>query len=130
MFSSEQTFTINGDKYETLSKVIDFALKISGHSDVEGYYIDKQGLVWCSYGGSPYPFKATTPIMVEQAKQYIEGLTHEETERLAGEEPDNDGSVYLGWEVFYPLWYGDNGLENYSSGAFLAIRPCWIVYGK
>lgn len=130
MFSSEQTFTINGDKYEILAKVIEFALKISGHIDVGGYYVDKKGLVWCSYGGSSYPFKATIPIMVEQAKQYIEGLTYEETERLAGEEPDNDGSVYLGWEVFYPLWYGDNGLENYSSGAFLAIRPCWIVYGK
>ena len=54
----------------------------------------------------------------------------EDISRLAGEAPDNDGTVLLGWEVFHPLWYGENEIDKYELAAVLAVRPCWIVYGK
>ena len=77
-----------------------------------------------------YPFEATIPILVEQINQYIKNLSGEDIVRLAGGEPDIDGFVELGWEVFYPLWYGENEIEKYEEAAILAVRPCWIVFSK
>lgn len=133
MFSSEQVFTINGDKDENLAKVLKLALELSGWRQVKAFYKDKNGLVLCSYecsGSTTYPFEATIPVLVEQINQYIRNLSNEDVWRLAGEEPDNDGTVRLGWEVFHPLWYGENEIDKYELSAILAVRPCWIVYGK
>ena len=133
MFSSEQMFTINGDNYENLAKVLKVAIDLCGWKGVKAFYEDKNGLVLCSYqcsGSTKYPFEATIPILVEQIKQYINNLSKEDLIRLAGEEPSNDGEVVLGWEVFHPLWYGENKIEKYESAGILAIRPCWIIYGK
>lgn len=133
MFSSEQTFTINGDSNESLKGVLKLALDISGWKEIEAFYEDKNGLVLCGYkcsGSTEYPFKATIPILVEQINQYINNLSSEDILRLAGEEPDDDGIVRLGWEVFHPLWYGDNEIDKYELAAVIAVRPCWIVYGK
>lgn len=132
MFSSEQTFTINGDSNKELEKVLQLAFEICGEN-VRSFYEDENGLVLCGYDCSSstnYPFKATIPILVEQINQYINNLSSEDIVRLAGKEPDNDGTVRLGWEVFHPLWYGENKIEKYELAAILAIRPCWIVYGK
>lgn len=133
MFSSEQTFTINGDDNEALAKVLQLALDLCGWNGIKAFYEDKNGLVLCSYdcdGSTKYPFEATIPVLVEQINQYINNLSSEDILRLAGEEPDNDGTVILGWEVFCPLWYGENEIEKYELAAVIAIRPCWIVYGK
>lgn len=132
MFSSEQTFTINGDNNEALTRILKLALELEGR-EIEAFYKDAKGLVLCKYkcnGSTEYPFKATVPILVEQVNQYIKDLSTEDILRLAGEAPDNDGTVRLGWEVFHPLWYGNNGIERYELAAILAVRPCWIVYGK
>lgn len=132
MFNSLQTFTINGDDNKVLEKVLQCAFEICGES-VESFYEDKNGLVFCShcYGDSTkYPFKATIPILVEQINQYINNLSNEDILRLAGKEPYSDGTVELGWEIFYPLWYGENEIERYEDEAILAVRPHWIVYGK
>lgn len=137
MFSSEQTFTINGDSNEALTKVLQLALDLSGwgqtKKQIKAFYEDKNGLVLCSYecsGSTAYPFEATIPVLVEQINQYIKKLSDKDILRLAGEEPDNDGTVRLGWEVFHPLWYGDNKIDRYELAAVIAVRPCWIVYGK
>ena len=133
MFSSEQTFIINGDNNESLSKVLQLALDISGSKEIKAFYEDKNGLVLCAYecnGSTKYPFKATIPVLVEQINQYIENLSCEDIVRLAGGEPYIDGTVKLGWEVFHPLWYGENGIDKYELAAVLAVRPCWIIYGK
>ena len=61
---------------------------------------------------------------------YIKNLPSEDILRLAGKEPNIDGSVHLGWEVFYPLWYGENMIANYEGGEVIAIRPSWVVYAK
>lgn len=133
MFSSEQTFTINGDNNENLKRVLQLALDISGWKRIGAFYEDVNGLVLCSYecdGSTVYSFEATIPVLVEQVNQYIKNLSSEDILRLAGEEPDNDGTVRLGWEVFHPLWYGDNKIDKYEPAAVIAVRPCWIVYGK
>ena len=133
MFSSEQTFTINGDNNKTLEKVLQLALDICGRSKIKAFYEDENGLVLCSYeceGSTKYPFEPTIPVLVEQINQYIKNLSNENILRLAGEEPDNDGTVCLGWEVFHPLWYGENRIKKYELASIIAIRPCWIVYGK
>ena len=134
MFSSEQTLTINGDSNDALGKVLQLALDLcGGRKEIKAFYEDKNGLVLCKYecsGSTEYPFKATIPVLVEQINQYINNLSSENVLRLAGEEPDNDGTVRLGWEVFHPLWYGDNKIDKYELAAVIAVRPCWIVYGK
>ncbi len=133
MFSSEQTFTINGDNDKALEKVLNLAIELSGWKQIKAFYEDVKGLVFCSYmcdGATPYPFEVTTTILVEQIKQYLKKLTKKEIMLLAGVEPDNDGTVTLGWEVFHPLWYGENKVEKYELSAIVAVRPCWIVYGK
>ena len=104
MFSSEQTFTINGDNDEALKKVLQLALDLSGWKGIKAFYEDVNGLVLCGYkcnGSIEYPFEATIPVLVEQINQYINNLSSEVIFRLAGEEPDNDGTVRLGWEVFF-----------------------------
>lgn len=133
MFSSEQTFTINGDNNESLAKVLHLAMELIGHHQIKAFYEDKNGLVLCDYkcsGSTEYPFVPTVPILVEQINQYLDNLSDKDILRLAGEEPDNDGTVRLGWEVFHPLWYGENEIDNYEIASVIAIRPCWIVYGK
>lgn len=132
MFSSKQKFNINGEDNESLAKALQLALDLSERT-IEAFYEDKNGLVFCSYnceGCTKYPFEATVPILVEHAAQYLTNLPIDDKLRLAGEEPDMDGGAYLGWEVFHPLWYGENELENYNLAAVIAVRPCWIVYGK
>lgn len=133
MFSSEQTFTINGYNNKALEKVLQLALDLCGWKGIKAFYEDKNGLVLCSYkcnGSTEYPFEATVPVLVEHINQYINNLSDENISRLAGEAPDNDGTVMLGWEVFHPLWYGENEIDKYDLAAVLAVRPCWIVYGK
>lgn len=133
MFSSEQTFTINGDNNETLEKVLQLALDLCGKKTIKAFYEDKNGLVLCKYecgGSTTYPFEATVPVLVEHINQYIKNLSSEDILRLAGMKPNNDGTVRLGWEVFHPLWYGDNVIDKYTLAAVIAVRPSWIVYGK
>ena len=132
MFSFGQKFTINGDDYENLKNVLDFAMSLN-ENEVVSFYQDKKGLVFCEdvcYGATEYPFIPTSTVLVEQIKQYLKNLSDSEITNLAGEAPDNDGSVELGWEVFYPLWYGEDKIEKYETPSFLAVRPCWIVYSK
>ena len=138
MFSSQQTFTINGDNNEALAKVLQLALELSnwsksGRREIKAFYEDKNGLVLCSYdccGSTAYPLMATVPVLVEHINQYLDKLSNDDVLRLAGPKPDNDGTVRLGWEVFHPLWYGENKIDKYELAAVVAVRPCWIVYGK
>ena len=133
MFSSEQIFDINGDNNSNLEKVLRLALELSGCKKIEAFYEDANGLVLCDCecdGSTKYPFEATIPVLVEQINQYINKLSNEKVLRLAGPEPDNDGTVRLGWEVFCPLWYGKNEIVKYEECAVIAIRPSWIVYAK
>lgn len=135
IFSSEQKFTINGEDNKVLEKVLQLALEICGWKEIKAFYEDPNGLVFCAYGAGTegtieYPFKATPAILVEHINQYLDKLSDEAILRLAGEAPDNDGDVILGWEIFHPLWYGENKINNYKLSAILAVRPCWITYGK
>ena len=132
IFSSEQNFTINGEDDEALEKVLKLALELSGDK-IKSFYEDKNGLVFCwaeREKFKTYPFEPTIPVIVEQIKQYISKLLPDDILRLAGDEPGVDGTVRLGWEVFCPLWYGENEIENYEMSSFLAVRPSWIVYAK
>ena len=132
MFVSSQKFVINGESYDSLARVIEFALKLS-NSSIKAFYKDVRGLVLCSYeceGSTLYPFEPTVPVLVEQVKQYLSELTSEELTSMAGLEPEYAESTHLGWEVFHPLWYGDYKIDKYNLAAVIAIRPSWIVYGK
>ena len=133
MFSSEQIFPINGDNDNALKKVLQLALDLSGRS-IKAFYKDTNGLVLlCSNGydkSIEYPFEATIPVLVEHINQYIKYLSNTDILRLAGNKPNIDGTVRLGWEIFHPVWYGDNCIENYDDTFVIAIRPSWIVYHK
>lgn len=133
MFSTEQKFCINGDNNEALAKVLQLALELSGTNGIKAFYEDTNGLVLCKYDSSgtiEYPFEPTIPVLVEQVNQYIKKLTNDDIQRLAGKEPDIDGTVRLGWEIFHPLWYGEHKLNDYKPAAIIAVKPCWIIYHK
>ena len=139
MFSSEQKFAVNGDDKEDLIKVIKLAMELNDISEVKSFFIDKNGcLVICSYKDNDadevkYPFNPSPVVLAEQIYNYIYTIKLERPEQitaLAGKEPDNDGSVDLGWEVFAPSWYGEYEIRPYHQNAFLAVKPCWIIYGK
>ena len=132
MFSSEQRLTVNGDDYENLKKTLEFAINLNEH-DVVSFYKDKKGLIFCDYAVEntiQYPFTSTPTVLAEQIEQYIKSLSYDEICEMAGEAPDNDGDIILGWELFFPSWYGDDEPDRYESQSFLAVRPCWIIYGK
>ena len=133
MFSTEQIFTINGCDDDVLEKVLNLALDLCSWKEIKCFYEDVNGLVFCGSecsGTTKYPFKCTVPILIEQINQYINNLSHEDIFRLAGSPPDIDGDVELGWEIFHPLWYGENEIEEYKYSAVLAVRPSWIVFAK
>ena len=132
MFSDLQTFTINGESKKALEEVLQLVIKLSGW-EIKAFFKDKNGLVFCAYkcdGDTEYSFKPTIPVLVEQIYQYLDELDVEDIIRLAGEEPDIDGTIRLGWEVFHPLWYGENEIDKFNGNAIIAVRPCWIIYGK
>ena len=135
MFSSAQMFTINGCEDDDLEKVLELALELSGWGEVESFYEDKNGLVLCAYececdGSKVYPTTPTIPMLVEQINQYIKSLPQEDIIRVAGNRPSIDGIVELGWEVFHPLSYGKNKVENYELAGIIGVRPCWIIFSK
>lgn len=133
MFSSEQILNINGDSDEALEVAIECAMKLAGRNKVEAFRKDEKGLVFYAHyenGTTKYPFEPTVKVLVEQVKDYLKSLNGAEIKAMAGPCPDVDGSVELGWELFHPLWYGPNAIEEYDFWAFLAIRPSWIVYAK
>ena len=63
MFSSEQTFIIDGDNDKNLEKAIQLIFDIS-REKVESFYEDSKGLVFCSdkEDGIGYPFEPTIPL--------------------------------------------------------------------
>lgn len=81
----------------------------------------------CPGDETTYPLKVNAKILVEQIYNYINDLSTEDILKMAGEEPDTDGSVILGWELFYPSWYGEYKIDPYKPRA---IKPTWIVYRK
>jgi hypothetical protein len=131
MFSSEQTFIIDGDNDKNLEKVIQLIFDIS-REKVESFYEDSKGLVFCldKEDGIGYPFEPTINVLVEQINQYIKKLSHEDVKRLAGFAPGIDGTVLLGWEVFCPKYYGTEEIENHKWSELFAVRPKWIIYAK
>lgn len=136
MFSSEQIFNINGCDDNALNEVLNLAKKLSDNPQIKAFRKGPKGLVFYYTDRSTrgdiqkYPFPATNPVIIEQIKDYIKNLSREEIKMLAGPCPDIDGSVELGWEVFCPLWYGKNEIEEHDWGEFLAVRPSWIVFAK
>lgn len=131
MFSSNQIFTINGDNNEDLEKAIQLALDLS-EDKINSFRIDEDGLhlSWIKDRDNytNYPFEPTTKVIVEHFKDYLSKI--ENIEEIIGEEPDIDGSIYLGWKVFHPLWYGEYEVKNYTFHDIVVIKPDWIIYGK
>ena len=133
MFSTEQHFTINGEGQGALIKVLEFARSLGGWKQVTCFRCDENGLVFYSYeneDGTRYPFPPSDTVLAEHILSYIKSLSSEDILRLAGIEPNVDGSVRLGWEVFHPLWYGENKISKYDGTEILAVRPSWVVYAK
>lgn len=142
MFSSNQSFTICGETDEALAKVLQLAIELDGGSMYEAYYDDDNGLCFCSIGVDKadsdeedegitnYAPAPTVNSLVEHIKQWLASLSAERKAAMAGPMPNIDGSVYLGWEVFCPKWYGKDALADYKWNVTLAVRPHWICYHK
>jgi hypothetical protein len=143
MFSSQQTFAVNGDKKENLKLVLELAFKLNDRryssSDVgiDGFKLDeKQGLIFAwmpkaekEYKGyTRYPMPISLDMAVEIVWSYLQSNEAGDIYDALGE-PDNDGSVDRGWLVYAPLWYGEYEVDEHFY-AIVGIRPDWIIYGK
>jgi hypothetical protein len=122
-----RTFDITAEGQATLEQ----ALKIGfgEHRTAAGWRVDTHEgttrLVLSAHetasdGWAPF----LTPIDAARAVSLV-------TDWLAdteyGEEPDHDGSNGRGWRVYCGDW---GHVEPYHHRAFVAIEPCWAMYGK
>ncbi len=68
------------------------------------------------------------PHRLADAVGVVWGWLHSEAAQAwAGESPDCDGSVILGWRVFTTGEWGHVGEDRY---AICAVRPIWSLHGK
>jgi len=70
---------------------------------------------------TPFP----TPLSLERAAEIAfdwldGGATY-------GQGPDHDGENAKGWRCYREAW---GRIDGFGHGSFVAIEPCWIMYGK
>lgn len=92
----------------------------------EAYLIHaEKGLVFFDYLGSmpkegvKLPFKLDHIGAADFAARWL-------VEQNYGREPDHDGDNGKGWRLYNESW----GHVGGWSGAFIAVKPAWAMYGK
>jgi hypothetical protein len=63
------------------------------------------------------------PMTAEDAEPFVRAWLKEQD---YGPQPDHDGDNGKGWRVYNESWSMVAGKHR----AFVAIEPCWIMYGK
>lgn len=93
---------------------------------IEGYLIHpEKGLVFFGYlpgmpaGGVKLPFKLDPIGAADFATRWL-------AEQDYGKEPDHDGDNGRGWRLYNESW----GSVGSWTGAFIAVKPAWAMYGK
>ena len=92
----------------------------------EGYLIHpEKGLVFFWYLGETVeglvklPFKMDHVGAADFARRWLD-------EQDYGREPDHDGDNGRGWRLYNEEW----GRVGSWTGAFIAVKPAWAMYGK
>lgn len=124
------SFDITGTSLE-LALAIPLKTRVFGHRKVEGWSVDKYGkrmvLYWAisdgaSREGQVHPLPA--PMELDQVVGFVESWLGTVN---YGEAPDTDGSTEKGSRVYCEQW---GRIEGHGWGAFVAIEPEWLIYGK
>lgn len=104
------------------------AMKIAfhDHKHAEGYLLHPaKGLVFFWYlsaapdGLVRFPFKMDHVGAADFARRWL-------GEEDYGREPDHDGDNKKGWRLYNEVW----GHVGGWTGAFVAVKPAWAMYGK
>lgn len=94
----------------------------------EGYAIDPdKGLVffWAIPRPEdprivPLPFKLDADGAADFAERWL-------SEQSYGKQPDHDGDNGRGWRIYNEAWAQ---VQPYGPYGFVAVKPCWMMYGK
>ncbi|MDF2880195.1 MAG: hypothetical protein K0R54_752 [Clostridiaceae bacterium] len=136
MFSSEQKFEINGKTKEDLKTAIECALKLSDY-EISGFKYDENRLIFAwmpknedNYNGfTRYPFKISLDMATQIAWDYIRESEQAKLRLQEIENLDIDGSIYEGWRIFVPKYYGNDAISN-CSYSIIGVEPDLIYYAK
>lgn len=115
-------FAVNGAGQDRLERAMEFAnVEFSvGYADDNG-----KRLIFFRYGGddrmTPFPAPLTMRECAMAAMKWLEFKAN------YGREPDHDGANRAGWRVYNDAWAR---IEGYDHHTFMAVSPCWMMYGK
>ncbi len=70
-------------------------------------------------GYTAFPFKMDAKGAADFARRWLD-------EQAFGDQPDHDGDNSRSWRVYNEGW----GHVGGDWAAFLAVEPCWAMYGK
>lgn len=126
--SDNYHFDISSEGRESFERAMGFAFDGRfSETKARGYRVDPvKGLIlyWSvdsarGVGITPLPYEMKQKAATEFVWHWLE-------EQDYGREPDHDGSNHKGWRVYNEAWnrIGDEW------GAFAAIKPEWMMYGK
>lgn len=128
--SNNYHFDISSEDREQFDRAMAFAFD-GRYSEMKarGYRLDpEKGLIlyWsidsngaAAKGVQSFPYEMKVKAATEFAWHWLQ-------EQNYGAEPDHDGSNHKGWRVYNESW---NRIGS-EWGAFVAIKPEWMMYGK
>ena len=112
---------VNGNTEERLRKVLSlFDYKtICGYRDENNMKL----ILFYSSHSSYNPFMSSLPIE-DCAPLIINWINNK---AIFAPEPDHDGINVKGWVAFNEEW---GHIKPYGYNACVAIKPCWMMFGK
>lgn len=113
-------FNVSGKGEDELRKVMAVApmrSAIGFHQTPERFT-----LFWCNHQDmTPFPSSLGMTRCADLAVDWLEDVAK------YPREPDHDGDNGRGWRCFTEDW---GRIEPFGFGAFLAVEPYWLMYGK
>lgn len=110
---------VNGEGLDRLKTV----MKLAEWPYAVGYAVsgDCFVLFWTKHESmTAFPTRLTMDRCAEIAFDWLKEADY-------GKQPDHDGDNEKGWLCFTEAW---GHVAPYGWQAFIAVKPCWMLYGK
>lgn len=118
--SDNPILNVNGESLDRLKAV----MALTDQKVAKGYAISDNRIVffWADHSAMvPLPAPASMDRCAELAFDWLKsGATF-------ASQPDHDGDNHKGWRCFRQGW---GHIEPFGWQAFVAVEPCWMMYGK
>lgn len=118
--SDNRILNVNGESLERLK----IAMSLAGESKAVGFANDEDRLVffWTKHEAMrPFPSPLNMDRCAEVAFDWLQSTAK------YGQQPDHDGDNEKGWRCFTEGW---GQIAKFGYAAFIAVEPCWMMYGK